>query len=714
MKLLFESIVFSYSQIFFSNRKWLGIILFAGTMLNPVIGAAGLIGVALSNLFALYLKFDKEKVRSGFYGFNGLLTGAAFAFYFELTPFLVLVGFLFVFISFFLAAALENYLAAAFNLPGLSLPFVFTLYIFLIFSTNFEQIAYLYKEGFAIGFEQYLPDSISLLFRSISVIYLQPGVLPGIIFFIGILFFSRVMAVNIVIGYTLNYLLITYAFSSYSPELMLLSSFNAILTAIALGGSLIIVSRKSFLLVAIASVMVAIFTGFFYKLLMPYFLPVLVLPFNSIVLATLYSLKFRQEQSDLVLLYFPPGSPEENLYYHTNRVSRFEKFKQIFPELPFYGEWFISQGFFGGYTHKDDWSYAWDFIIKNESGKEFEDEGNYKADYYCYDTPVVSALEGDVVRVIDNITDNKIGENNLKYNWGNSVVLNHGHGLYSSMSHLKSGSIKVAEGDHIKRGQVIANCGNSGRSPYPHLHFQFQLTDKLGDKTYKFPFSSYMQKDGEKFILKSFEFPPENVTVANIELHKTLKKALNFRLGDEFEFECNLGEISFREKWEVKVDIMNNLFIESDSSCRAYIYMTDKIFYISSYIGSRSSALYFFYLLAIRVPLGYHEKLEWHDPIPARHATSSFIRYLSEPFLFLGEQIRSEIHLYFEERINSDDDFVIDGELSTRGKMLFSGFSEKGNGKMVISNEGEIKSLEFELGKKYFKCNLIIDEEKSE
>ena len=32
--------------------------------------------------------------------------------------------------------------------------------------------------------------------------------------------------------------------------------------------------------------------------------------------------------------------------------------------------------------------------------------------------------------------------------------------------------MKVKKGDVVKEGQYIANCGNSGNSTEPHLHFQ--------------------------------------------------------------------------------------------------------------------------------------------------------------------------------------------------------------------------------------------------
>ncbi|MGH2980455.1 MAG: M23 family metallopeptidase, partial [Solirubrobacterales bacterium] len=37
---------------------------------------------------------------------------------------------------------------------------------------------------------------------------------------------------------------------------------------------------------------------------------------------------------------------------------------------------------------------------------------------------------------------------------------------------LKRGSIRVAEGDTVRPGDLIAECGNSGNSSEPHVHMQ--------------------------------------------------------------------------------------------------------------------------------------------------------------------------------------------------------------------------------------------------
>jgi murein DD-endopeptidase MepM/ murein hydrolase activator NlpD len=54
---------------------------------------------------------------------------------------------------------------------------------------------------------------------------------------------------------------------------------------------------------------------------------------------------------------------------------------------------------------------------------------------------------------------------------GNYVVLQLADGRYAFYEHLRKGGIRVAVGERVRTGQVIASLGFSGESTGPHLHF---------------------------------------------------------------------------------------------------------------------------------------------------------------------------------------------------------------------------------------------------
>lgn len=54
--------------------------------------------------------------------------------------------------------------------------------------------------------------------------------------------------------------------------------------------------------------------------------------------------------------------------------------------------------------------------------------------------------------------------------YGNVVILEHGDGTTSLYAHCDK--LKVAKGDRVGRGDVIATVGSTGRSTGPHLHLE--------------------------------------------------------------------------------------------------------------------------------------------------------------------------------------------------------------------------------------------------
>jgi murein DD-endopeptidase MepM/ murein hydrolase activator NlpD len=73
-------------------------------------------------------------------------------------------------------------------------------------------------------------------------------------------------------------------------------------------------------------------------------------------------------------------------------------------------------------------------------------------------TPIVAAAGGVVINT----------ENHAAY--GNMVDVDHGNGLVTRYAHASK--LLVKNGDLVRRGQTVAQVGNTGRSTGPHLHFE--------------------------------------------------------------------------------------------------------------------------------------------------------------------------------------------------------------------------------------------------
>ncbi|MGW7487094.1 peptidoglycan DD-metalloendopeptidase family protein [Streptomyces sp. NPDC054786] len=55
---------------------------------------------------------------------------------------------------------------------------------------------------------------------------------------------------------------------------------------------------------------------------------------------------------------------------------------------------------------------------------------------------------------------------------GNHVILDLGDGTYALYAHVRRGSLTVRTGDRVRAGQQLGQCGDSGNSSEPHVHFQ--------------------------------------------------------------------------------------------------------------------------------------------------------------------------------------------------------------------------------------------------
>jgi murein DD-endopeptidase MepM/ murein hydrolase activator NlpD len=89
-------------------------------------------------------------------------------------------------------------------------------------------------------------------------------------------------------------------------------------------------------------------------------------------------------------------------------------------------------------------------------------------------TTIVSVMDGTVFKVGDGgLRDGSGYRGNLEYSrgHGNFVIIKHDNGLFSIYAHVRTGHMKVREGQRVTKGQPIAEVDHNGWSTGNHLHF---------------------------------------------------------------------------------------------------------------------------------------------------------------------------------------------------------------------------------------------------
>ncbi|MGE3287035.1 MAG: M23 family metallopeptidase [Pseudonocardia sp.] len=113
-------------------------------------------------------------------------------------------------------------------------------------------------------------------------------------------------------------------------------------------------------------------------------------------------------------------------------------------------------------------------IARFVDGRTRRGDGSRLEDHAVYGAPVLAVADGRVTAVVDGHPDAPVGGRTWQAMAGNHVVLDIGGGHHVLYAHLQQGSIGVAPGEVVRRGEVIARVGDSGNSDAPHLHLQVQ------------------------------------------------------------------------------------------------------------------------------------------------------------------------------------------------------------------------------------------------
>ena len=116
--------------------------------------------------------------------------------------------------------------------------------------------------------------------------------------------------------------------------------------------------------------------------------------------------------------------------------------------------------------------YAYDLIMMR-NGFSYDGSPDQNENYYAFGKEVVAPLDGIVISLENEVKDNiPTLEVNEDQPLGNYIIIEHTHGEYSLLAHFKQNSLLVSIGDYVKAGDLLGQCGNSGHSSEPHIHYQ--------------------------------------------------------------------------------------------------------------------------------------------------------------------------------------------------------------------------------------------------
>ena len=246
----FAEIVFrGISQIFLLNNVITGILFLAGAFYNSwIIGIGTIIGVLTGTFTALLLKYKKDDINQGLYGYNGALVGLATVYFFGFSMPSVIA----LFFGAVLSSIIMNFMTK-WKVPPFTAPFIISTWIVMTIILTLHIIPLQAAQ---------LPDASNLeiipaLSSGIGQVMFQENIFTGIILLIGILVCSRISALYALLGTGIGVIVSCVCSLPLSMITAGLFGFNGVLCGIALSGK-----KWHHVILAIASIVVSVFIMF--------------------------------------------------------------------------------------------------------------------------------------------------------------------------------------------------------------------------------------------------------------------------------------------------------------------------------------------------------------------------------------------------------------------------------------------------------------------
>jgi len=616
----FESIFNAYSLIYFCRNPRLGSILLAATFLSPTFGLFGLAGTMTAFAAAKIFNFPASRIRSGELLCNSLISSMGLAYVTNqqnLSVYLLMILLPVTAIAaMVLSIALTQMMTRLFGMGAYSLPFVIvTIFNYLlIYSFTATPVIGMAPPSLLPELS-ILPGILTEWFLAFSAALFLPNVYVGIIACFAVLIHSPLQIALGMFGFLVGYGFLQLTGLNASAFGAGWMGTNYLYCGMGLGGVYFITSKSSLLLAGFGAILSTLIAIGMRTFLRSYNIPPLSLPFLVVLLMFTYAL--RQRSSFLWLFESPyaDGSPEQNVLRFLTTLKRFPDFHTPTLSLPFSGARVVTQGFNGSYTHKSLWCHALDFEILDASGNPHPDQRTKLEDAYTYGSTVLAPCDGTVINVVSDVTDNELGEENLQQNWGNLVVILNDLGWYVLLSHFKKNGIIVYKNQRVTRGQLLGYCGNSGRSPIPHLHLQVQSAWFPGATTIPFRIRNFISHKTSSEAILTTGIPPEGNLISPLQGDPDLIACFSGQIGTSIRY--RIEKVGKTISWETIETIslgwgeISYRSVEYGASLCASI--SDETYISHTLEKSSSSLLRLFSLGLGLVPFSKNRNIIWED-----------------------------------------------------------------------------------------------------
>ncbi|WP_298631535.1 urea transporter [uncultured Porphyromonas sp.] len=225
-----EGVLRGVGQVMLQENKWTGLLFLVGLAYSSMyLAALALVATILATLFAYGMKYPRERIEQGLYGYNATLVGIGCGLYME--PCLLAVV-LFVLLS-ILSAVVAHWGMRQKYLPVLTSPFVLLLWALLLFELFVDPPLQLHS----FTYPSTSGDNLLSVFGiGLGQVMLQANYWTGLLFLLGLLVGSPRAVGYVVVGCLLTFLLCLAPFIDAGDAQSGLYLYNTVLVAIVVSG----------------------------------------------------------------------------------------------------------------------------------------------------------------------------------------------------------------------------------------------------------------------------------------------------------------------------------------------------------------------------------------------------------------------------------------------------------------------------------------------